>query len=362
MKLTYQNANELFNQSKMNELAGSEDGIRFLLLRSLSRSDILRRLAEKCGYDLQKTSARELLPKLYQNSISILKIKSFIKSEYNLERKNRLVTEPQLIHELYQIKEFDWGGLHQNNLEKNIVDNYVKKISDYNRICQAIDEKLFPSLRSYTLCSWYNHWTSIIIEDVISDHKDVIPAIGKIKQIDFFLQDVPYDLKVTRFPEEYIALRRKEMQLRPELTLLKQMCRQYSISISQEMSSSRLLEDLWKKISDHPSRDAQKLIRELANFRMQQLRLAINDPLPLIKWYYENQGERRFDASNRLFLILVDSRDFFNSWQLKRAKDMIWRKVHSSLSKIVNSGGKKIVFPWNGSLYSAISDVIFVVK
>ena len=126
------------------------------------------------------------------------------------------------------------------------------------------------------------------------------------------------------------------------------MCRQYSISISQGMSSSRLLEDLWKKISDHPSRDAQKLIRELANFRMQQLRLAINDPLPLIKWYYENQGERRFDASNRLFLILVDSRDFFNSWQLKRAKEMIRRKVHSSLSKIANNGGKKIVFPWNG--------------
>lgn len=363
MKITYQKAVELFGQSRINELARSDTGFRFLLLRSLSRADILRSLARECGSDLSGVPARALLEVIYDlENVTTRKILEFIGAQYDSERKNRLANEPRLIHQLYQIKEFDWGGLYQNNLEKNIVDNYVKKIPDYKKICRAIDEKLFPSLRSYTLCSWYNHWTSIIIEDIFNDHEDVIPAIGKIKQVDFFLGNVPYDLKVTRFPEEYIALQRKKERLRPELTLLKQICRQHSLPISQELSSSRLLEDLWKKVSDHPSKEAEKLIVDMSNFRIKLLNSTKNNPIPLITWYYENQGERRFDASNRLFLILVDSSDFFNSWQLKRAKDLIRQEAHASLSKIKKQGGRKIDFLWNQSRFTTISDVIFVLK
>ena len=46
-------------------------------------------------------------------------------------------------------------------------------------------------MRGYVLCSWYNHWTSIVIEDVFRDHPAVLPAIGQVKKIDFFATMFP---------------------------------------------------------------------------------------------------------------------------------------------------------------------------
>jgi len=360
--LSFEQADELFRQSQLNTLTASDAGFRFLLLRSMSRSDLLKKLATNEKISTDSVSAKNLLKFIFESPISIQNIKRFINAQFKNERKTRQKNEARLIHELYQIKEFDWGGLHQNNLEKNIVDHYVKKIDNYCGICHAVDEKLYPSLRAYTLCSWYNHWSSLIIEDIFRDHPAVTPAIGKIKQVDFFIENVPYDLKVTRFPEEYIALQRKKSGLRPELTILKKVCRQFSLPIPKDFTSSRLLEDLWRKAADHPAATVQQIISDLKKFRVQLLEKEKKDPASLIKWYYENQGERRFDASNRLFLILVDSTDFFNSWQLKRAKDLIQKEVHSALSNIASKSERVISFQWNGSNYSVQSELVFVVK
>ena len=81
--------------------------------------------------------------------------------------------EPELVSQLYRLQAFDWGGLHQNSLEKTIVDNYVKKITSYESLTEKIENELHNSMRGYVLCSWYNHWTSIIIEDVFRDHPNV---------------------------------------------------------------------------------------------------------------------------------------------------------------------------------------------
>ena len=40
-----------------------------------------------------------------------------IKKFYSEDRRLRIDDEKQLISELYNIKNFDWGGLHQNSLE-----------------------------------------------------------------------------------------------------------------------------------------------------------------------------------------------------------------------------------------------------
>src|SRR5208337_5013298 len=122
-----------------------------------------------------------------------------------------------------------WGGLHQNSLEKTIVDNYVKKIPNYDRLNEAIEHELYSSMRGYVLCSWYNHWTSIVIEDVFKDHVNVLPAVGLVKKIDFFIKDIPFDLKVTYLPEGFLAQDRQQSGLRPELTLLKRAARQFNI-------------------------------------------------------------------------------------------------------------------------------------
>ena len=132
-----------------------------------------------------------------------------IRDIYSSERAERKTKEPHLVSELFKMQTFDWGGLHQNSLEKTIVGNYVNRIRSYDTLNSKIDNELLASMRGYVLCSWYNHWTSIIIEDVFRDHPVVLPAVSKVKKLDFFVKDVPFDLKVTPLPEGFVKEKRK---------------------------------------------------------------------------------------------------------------------------------------------------------
>jgi len=50
---------------------------------------------------------------------------------------------------------------------------------------------------------WFNHWTTVLIEEHISTHPRVIPTIKNIKGIDIFFAGQPFDLKVTLLLREY---------------------------------------------------------------------------------------------------------------------------------------------------------------
>jgi len=122
-------------------------------------------------------------------------------------------------------------------------------------------------MRAYVLASWYNHWSSIIIEDVFKEHQRVLPAVGLIKKIDFFVNKKPFDLKVTYLPEGYIKDWRKLNKLRPELTLMKSKCGELNIGFDQSFPDSVLIPDLWQKLDDHPSKETTYLISELQEYR-----------------------------------------------------------------------------------------------
>lgn len=361
MPYTFEQAKRAFTSDRIRELSLDQSGLRFLKLKSLSRTPLMQRMADKLSLNIDGIPARELLQFLFESDVTDDQINCQIRDIYLTERLQRRNSEQSLISELYQVQTFDWGGLHQNSLEKTIVDNYVKKITSYNELCDTIDNKIYPSMKSYVLCSWYNHWTSIIIEDIFKDHENVLPAVGLIKKIDFFVNNIPFDLKVTYMPEGYIKNKRRSDGLRPELTLLKQFCRSNSITFSTNIPEARLLEDLWRKVKDHPSEEARHLIIDLKSFRESLLQDSIINPDKLIIWLYENQGVRRFDSSNRLFLILVDKADFFASWQLKRAKPLLDQKIREKLSN-QDPIGRNLTFKWEGECFQAITDAIFVVR
>src|ERR1035441_4534616 len=117
-----------------------------------------------------------------------------------------------------------------------------------------------------------------------------------------------------------------------EATLLKRASRTHGLPISADLADTALLQDLWAKVSDHPSPDCKQLIAELVNFRNALVAGLEGDPAALIQWLYENQGDRRFDASNRLSLVLVDQRNYFDSWKLKRAKPLMEAKISGYLA------------------------------
>lgn len=359
MPHTYEQAVNAFSNNEIQHLANDPDGLKFLKLRSLSRKEYLIQLIRNCGLSVPKIQSKNFLKYLFELNLKDELIEKTIGEIYSNEREKRRARENQLVSELYKLKIFDWGGLHQNSLERTIVNNYVKKINSYDRLSKCIENELHYSLKSYVLCSWYNHWSSIIIEDIFRDHPAVLPAIGLIKKIDFFISDVPFDLKVTYFPEGFVKNKRKRKGLPAELSLLKNFCKEYKIHF-ESLSESRLLEDLWNKVEDHPSTEAKNLTAELKSTRLEFLNSAIENPQELATWFYENQGVRRFDAANRFFLVLVDCDNFFDSWRLKRAKSLLVDKVHSHLDIIKYKPGFEVKFTWDDRVYQTISDIVFV--
>ena len=360
--MNYREAHRLFRDGRISDLAGSKEGMRFLLLRSLSRKEHLALLFCAAGKKPSSASAGKMLQEAYSLNFPRSLVSRVINEIDADQRRERGANRDRIVNELYRMKSFDWGGLYQNSLERGIVDNYVKKIWSFEEIERRIDTDLHDSLRGYVLCSWYNHWSSVLIEDIFKDHADVLPAVGRIKNVDFFVNGIPFDLKVTYFPEGYVAEARRRRGLRPELTLLKQSAKSSRIPVNTNLSAGKLLEDLWIKHEESATDGALDLVDELKDFRETLVRLSQRQPGNLMRWLYENQGTRRFDSSNRIFLILVDPENYFNSWKLKRAFQLLESSINAYLDALKSRVGRKVSFDWNGATYTAKADTIFVSK
>ena len=196
MSLTFADCDRLFRNDDIGTLAADADGVRYLKIRSLNRREALERLFDLSGNVRPAGNTAALFRAAFESNITAAQIEACIRGIHGEERATRREQGTDLINQLYRLQEFNWGGLRQNSLEKTIVDSYVKKIKNYDRLNEAIEHSLYTSMRGYVLCSWYNHWTSIMIEDVFKDHPNVLPAVGLVKKIDFFIRDIPFDLKV----------------------------------------------------------------------------------------------------------------------------------------------------------------------
>lgn len=79
-------------------------------------------------------------------------------------------------------------------------------------------------------------------------------------------------------------------------------------------------------------------------------------------WLYENQGELRFGAENRIYLLLVDLKDLSQSWKMKRAFSKIEPAVREYIEKFSSTILKQINFRYKNKQFTALCDILFVVK
>lgn len=363
MPTNFNTLKNLYDNNQFVDLINDPDGIYWLKLRSISRAPQLRELCRRAGIDYEGIGYRQLFKHIYDNRPKEQASEELIKDLYEEERGKRRENEDYLISQLYQMKAFDWGGLYQNSLERTIVNNYVKQIQGWDELNSAIDNEIHMSMQGYVRCSWYNHWTSIIIEDIFKDHPKVLPAVGRVKKVDFFIADFPYDLKVTYFPDGYMKELRKDAGLSPEFTELKGFCRQEGIWYDRDKSKRELFPELLAKISEYPTESACDFIQSFAATRKQFVRSTIQDPTRLKVWLYENQGVRRFDAASRFYLILVNIDNLEVSWRLKRNKKLLADTINSHLDQISREHIEKlgIHFDWQGRVYETYADILFVV-
>lgn len=356
---------QLYQNNKFDILLREERSSYWLKLRSISRKSLMVKFCKMVNIDIDSIKSSALFEHIYRSCPPESIVDDFIRKEYQVGRSQRKQNESKLVSELYKMKIFDWGGLYQNNLERTIVDNYVKKIQDFDLLSKKIENEIHSSMRGYVQSSWYNHWTSIIIEDIFKDHEKIKPTIGLIKKVDFFVENIPFDLKVTYFPDGYMFEQRKEAGLLTELQLLKQVAKNMGIKFDRQQKNKALFSELLTRISESTNPHAKEFVAQFNGERWKIIQKTLQNPKGLIRWLYEEQGERRFDAANRLFLVLVDKTSLEDSWKMKRNIDFLKDEINRYLNSLNphQIHEKQIEFDWlDGKKYRAISDVIFVIK
>jgi len=362
LKQEFKKLKRHYYDNEFEEIFSHKLGIHFLKMRSLSRNAILKELAEKLKINISTVENRKRFEFMFCQKIDDNVLNKFIEEKYDEERKERIGNEDFLYSQLYKLKIFDWGGFYQNAVEQTIVNNYIKKVRDFEKLCNLVENDINPRLKGYILCSWYNHWTSILIEDMFKDHSNLLPTVGLVKKVDFFWKNFPFDLKVTYFPEGFMQLKRRDLSLRPELTELKRFAREHSIPYDRGAKNKEIFSELLTRISEDNSKDAKEFITEFHKKRKEIILSTVKNPRGLIKWLYEEQGVRRFDAANRFFLILVDLRNLEESWKLKRNKKLLSEHINKYLNnnKDLDFNKLKISFDWQDRTYTTHSAILFI--
>ena len=178
----------------------SEKELTNLKLKAIKVED-LKELATSINIE-SKGSAGDLIKRLID--ISQDKIDSFIKTKYQSQIKERqkLISDNELIVEVKKVTDFNWGVV-QGQLDQKIQAEYVRKFFRYQDLINGVKSNLHDEVTSYVVATWYNHWTTVLIEDHISLHAKIVPTLKNNFGVDIFFDGQPFDLKTTYLPKGY---------------------------------------------------------------------------------------------------------------------------------------------------------------
>lgn len=369
VKKSFEYWKKLHESEQLEQFSNDTEGQLWLKIKSIIRKNILTEFLSENSIELESPRLGDQFTELFiRFSADPEKFSKILDRFIAAKNKKQLaeLNEEKLVSELYKLKSFDWGGDYQNSLDKYLVSRYVKAIQSYDTLISKFDKEIHTAVQGYVLNSWYNHWSSILIEHIFKSHGLVLPTVGQIKHVDFFIDSVPFDLKVTYLPAEFVKARRKDLDLPVELTYLKQQARLLGINFDKNAASSDVYYEISEKLKDNGSESAKTVLTTLKNETMGILKEVQDDPKKLARWLYENQGEMRFGSENRLFLVLVDTNDFSGSWKLKRNLDLLKPAIQSYLDDFSTKklSDLKVNFTYKGKTqnFSALTDVLFVVK
>lgn len=183
-------------------LLNSEE-IKKMKLKSIPLEG-LQKLCDTAGLD-NKGNSTEIIKRLINNrNITDDVIDGFIKKQYKIliSERQKLISDDDLIKELKKVKNYSWN-IVQGQLDQKIQEEYTRKFFNYDELLANVKKKLYDDITSYVICTWYNHLTTVLIEEHIAQHPKVVPALKKIKGLDIFFDGQPFDLKITYLPKEY---------------------------------------------------------------------------------------------------------------------------------------------------------------
>jgi len=168
------------------------------------RAPQLRALCRELGIESRGTVAL-LIKRILNAEIPDSTIDRFIRQEYaqaRVARQRDRISDDELRRELEKVRDFSWGVV-QGQLDGKIQTRYVRVHVRYDELVNAVKASLHSEVTSYVICTWYNHWTTILLEDMVSSHPKVVPTLKAKKGIDIFFGGQPFDIKTTYIPRGY---------------------------------------------------------------------------------------------------------------------------------------------------------------
>jgi hypothetical protein len=276
----------------------------FIKLKSLKK-EYLKSLCDKFSINFSENiteTIKNILNFFDKGALSTDQINDYIKKLYSTIRDEETqrtgASHEKIVNELNKVDSHIWGMV-QGAVDAHIQSNYVRKYFKFDDIVNAIRGSLYNAIESYTLCTWYNHWSTVFLEDLICLNENVVPIIKKVKGVDVIWNEQPVDIKVTNLPKEWF--------------------------------------DDGKTIDD-----------------------AIKNPISVCEYLYKLQGAQRFGAENRLFILIYNRKNPENSWMIKRDYPLIKKLVSEFFSQKMQLD--PINFSFNSMQHLAHAKVMFVIK
>jgi hypothetical protein len=157
---------EIFNTDKIAQL--------WLKVKSIGRKELILEFCSSNKIILSTNNLSNQFEELFNILVKDFKYSNKILDEYIVLKNKSILKQlnrDQLISDLYKMKTFEWGGDQTNSLDKYLITHYVKSIMSYDELIQKFDTEINHAVKGYVLNSWYNHWTSILIEHIFKSHR-----------------------------------------------------------------------------------------------------------------------------------------------------------------------------------------------
>lgn len=103
-----------------------------------------------------------------------------MKEKYGQRIEARACKQRDIAREVSKVTGADWN-VEQGELDQHIQERYVRVEPRYDELVRAMETRLLPEIRSYVLTSFYNHYTTEALEDLIALQPSVMPAFKEIK-------------------------------------------------------------------------------------------------------------------------------------------------------------------------------------
>ena len=280
--------------------------VNFIKLKSLKKeylSDFCKHFSIPISKNIQEMIKNILLAS-DNNQLSTVQINEYIKNLYSDIRRKEIektgASHQAIVRELNKVDAHIWGMV-QGKADAYIQSNYVRKYFRFNDLVNAVRESLFTAMEAYTLCTWYNHWSTVFLEDLICQNKKVVPIIKKVKGVDVIWNEQPVDVKATNLPKEWFR-------------------------------DGYTIDD------------------------------AINNPIRACEYLYTYQGVERFGSENRFFVIVYNRTNPDDSWKIKREYSLIKESVDSFFNQDLKLDPINFSFGEKKTPHMAHAKMMFIVK